>query len=132
MNEVVYRKSYSDNNSDKENRKSRIDKRLREFHHKDSHQVVEEKYHDIVEFAEKSFNNHERSPEGTIIQTLTRKSSKCIEIVPKYEMVTFHKGYTIPNSHINLHDPDNVTAACSIFRVSCFRPNLKKLFSYFI
>ena len=33
-------------------------------------------------------------------------------------MVTYYKGNTIPNSHIHMYDPDNVTVACAIFRVS--------------
>lgn len=54
---------------------------------------------------------------GTIIATLTRKS-KSVETMPKYEMVTYYKGSSIPNSHVHMYDPDNVTVACSIFRVS--------------
>jgi len=49
--------------------------------------------------------------------TLTRKN-KSTEIMPKYEMVTYYRGSTIPNSHIHMYDPDNVNVACSIFRVS--------------
>lgn len=41
-----------------------------------------------------------------------------MEMMPKYEMVTYYKGNTIPNSHIHMYDPDNVTVACGIFRVS--------------
>lgn len=54
---------------------------------------------------------------GTIMATLTRKN-KSTEIMPKYEMVTYYRGSTIPNSHIHMYDPDNVNVACSIFRVS--------------
>lgn len=32
-------------------------------------------------------------------------------------MVTYYKGPTIPTSHIQLYDPDNVSVACNIFRV---------------
>lgn len=53
---------------------------------------------------------------GTIIATLTRKS-KSVETMPKYEMVTYYKGSTIPNSHIHMYDPDNISIACSVFRV---------------
>lgn len=81
---------------------------------------MEETYHDIVEFAQNYFNNHERSPEGTIMATLTRKTrnSKSMEVIPKYEMVIYYKGTTIPNSHIHMYDPDNVNVACTVFRVS--------------
>ena len=57
------------------------------------------------------------SSTGTIMATLTRKN-KSTEIMPKYEMVTYYRGSTIPNSHIHMYDPDNVNVACSIFRVS--------------
>lgn len=49
--------------------------------------------------------------------TLTRKS-KALEVIPKYEMVTHYRGCTIPTSHLKLYDPDNITIACSMFRVS--------------
>lgn len=48
--------------------------------------------------------------------TLTRKS-KSMELLTKEEMITYHKGNNIPTSHIQLHDPDSVTAAVNIFRV---------------
>lgn len=82
--------------------------------------AVDETYHDIVEFAHNYFNSHERSPEGTIMATLTRKTRKSMEMMPKYEMVTYYKGNTIPNSHIHMYDPDNVNAACAIFRVNSY------------
>ncbi|CAB3249337.1 unnamed protein product [Arctia plantaginis] len=73
---------------------------------------------DITEFAKLYFNDHPRSPEGTIIATLTRKS-KSMELLTKEEMITYHKGNNIPTSHIQLHDPDSVTAAVNIFRDLC-------------
>lgn len=75
-------------------------------------------YHDILEFAESYYNTHERSPEGTIMATLTRKGRKSVDMVPKYEMITYYRGNTIPSSHIHMYDPENVTIACNIFRVS--------------
>ncbi|VVD01015.1 unnamed protein product [Leptidea sinapis] len=72
---------------------------------------------DLTEFAKLCFNDHPRSPEGTIIATLTRKS-KSMELLTKGEMITYHKGNNIPTSHIQLHDPDCVTAAVNIFRPS--------------
>ncbi|XP_063628072.1 myosin-I heavy chain [Cydia splendana] len=73
---------------------------------------------DLSEFAKLYFNDHPRSPEGTIIATLTRKS-KSMELLTKEEMITYHKGNNIPTSHIQLHDPDSVTAAVNIFRDLC-------------
>lgn len=98
-------------------RKCRVERKLQELEDK-KEQENEATYHDIVEFAQNYFNSHERSPEGTIMATLTRKSrGKSIEYVPKYEMVTYYKGSSIPNSHIHMYDPDNVNVACSVFRV---------------
>lgn len=98
-------------------RKCRVERKLQELEDK-KEQENEATYHDIVEFAQNYFNSHERSPEGTIMATLTRKSrGKSIEFIPKYEMVTYYKGSSIPNSHIHMYDPDNVNVACSVFRV---------------
>lgn len=99
-------------------RKFRVERKLQEMTDtSEKENRAEEIYHDMVEFAQNYFNAHERSPEGTIIATLTRKRQSS-EMIPKYEMVTFYKGNTIPNSHIHMYDPDNVNIACSIFRVS--------------
>ncbi|XP_034937659.1 myosin-I heavy chain isoform X2 [Chelonus insularis] len=101
-------------------RKFRVERKLLELEEKKEPIEQEVTYHDIVEFAQNYFNSHERSPEGTIMATLTRKSrGKSIEFVPKYEMVTYYKGSSIPNSHIHMYDPDNVNLACSVFRDLC-------------
>lgn len=109
------------NNLEREQRrKFRVEKKLQEFNDTSNEKEMtngEESHHDMVEFANNYFNSHEKSPEGTIIATLTRKRQSS-EMIPKYEMVTFYKGNTIPNSHIHLYDPDNINVACSIFRVS--------------
>lgn len=105
------------NNVEREQRrKFRVEKKLQELETTEKENGTEEIYYDMVEFAQNYFNGHERSPEGTIIATLTRKRQSS-ELIPKYEMVTFYKGNTIPNSHIHMYDPDNVNVACSIFRV---------------
>lgn len=110
-------------------RKCRVERKLQELEDK-KEPDNEVTYHDIVEFAQNYFNSHERSPEGTIMATLTRKSrGKSVEFIPKYEMVTYYKGSTIPNSHIHMYDPDNVNVACSVFRVSNY---LYRLFSLLI
>lgn len=105
-----------------ERRKFRVEKKLQEMQQTD---VVEREreatrddvYFDILEFAENNFNTHERTPEGTIIATLTRKGRKSVDLVPKYEMITYYRGNSIPTSHIHMYDPENVTIACNIFKV---------------
>lgn len=77
---------------------------------------LNEVFADILEFAENNFNVHERTPDGTIMATLTRKGRKSEDIVPKYEMITFYRGNSIPSSHIHMYDPENVAVACNIFR----------------
>uniref|UniRef100_A0A336N0C3 CSON009847 protein n=1 Tax=Culicoides sonorensis TaxID=179676 RepID=A0A336N0C3_CULSO len=105
-------------------RKYRVEKKLQEMHQlditerEDKH-LREDIYNDILEFAENHFNTHERSPEGTIMATLTRKGKKNVDLVPKYEMITYYRGNSIPSSHIHMYDPENVQIACNIFRELC-------------
>lgn len=78
-------------------RKHRVEKKLQEmqtdqFDREKDQFHREDAYHDILEFAENFFNTHERSPEGTIMATLTRKGRKSVDMVPKYEMVTYYRG----------------------------------------
>jgi hypothetical protein len=72
---------------------------------------------DLVEFAENFFNDHEKSPQGTIVGTLKR--SKTMELLSKSEMVTYYKGTSIPNSHVHMFDPENASMACDIFKDLC-------------
>lgn len=104
-------------------RKHRVEKKLQEMHQIDVSErerdaLRDDVYYDILEFAESHFNTHERSPEGTIMATLTRKGRKSVDMVPKYEMITYYRGNSIPTSHIHMYDPENVTVACNIFKVS--------------
>lgn len=107
-------------------RKYRVEKKLQEMHQMDATErerdaLRDDIYYDILEFAESNFNTHERSPEGTIMATLTRKGrGKGTEaVVPKYEMITYYRGTSIPTSHIHMYDPENVSVACTIFRDLC-------------
>ncbi|KAL9693548.1 hypothetical protein quinque_012833 [Culex quinquefasciatus] len=105
-------------------RKYRVEKKLQEMQQMDITErekelLRDDVYHDILEFAESYYNTHERSPEGTIMATLTRKGRKSVDMVPKYEMITYYRGNTIPSSHIHMYDPENVTIACNIFRDLC-------------
>ncbi|KAG8231152.1 hypothetical protein J437_LFUL011821, partial [Ladona fulva] len=115
-----WRYNRAEDDAEKEQRrKFRVERKLQELEElQDNKENVDDTYHDIVEFAQNYFNSHERSPDGTIMATLTRKR-KSTEIMPKYEMVTYYRGSTIPNSHIHMYDPDNVNVACSVFRDIC-------------
>ncbi|KAF7267243.1 hypothetical protein GWI33_019512 [Rhynchophorus ferrugineus] len=107
------------NNVEREQRrKFRVEKKLQELNENNEKETTDDLHYDMVEFANQHFNAHERSPEGTIIATLTRKRQSS-EMIPKYEMVTYYKGNTIPNSHMHLYDPDNVNVACIMFRDLC-------------
>lgn len=101
-------------------RRCRVEKKLQEMEENQEKALdpLQDTYFDIVEFAQNYFNPHERTPEGTIIATLTRKN-KVVETMPKYEMVTYYRGSAIPTSHIHMYDPDNINLACSIFRDLC-------------
>ncbi|CAK1550454.1 unnamed protein product [Leptosia nina] len=106
------------NNTDRSaRRKERVERRL---HQLEAPPTIEASVDtsDLTEFAKLYFNDHPRSPEGTIMATLTRKS-KSMELLTKEEMITYHKGNNIPTSHIQLHDPDSITAAVNIFRDLC-------------
>ncbi|RXG53095.1 Myosin-I heavy chain [Armadillidium vulgare] len=106
-----------------ERRKQRVERKLNEL--EDAETKVPRKdgelHFDMIEFAEKYFNNHEKSPEGTIISTLKRRSSSSssIEYLPKYELLTFSRASVIPTSHIHMNDPENVSIACNNFRDLC-------------
>lgn len=105
-----------------ERRKFRVEKKLQEMQQTDvtdreREAALDDVYFDILEFAENNFNTHERTPEGTIIATLTRKGRKSVDLVPKYEMITYYRGNSIQTSHIHMYDPENVTIACNIFKV---------------
>lgn len=103
-------------------RKHRVEKKLQEMQQIDVSErereaLRDDVYYDILEFAENHYNTHERTPEGTIMATLTRKGRKSVDMVPKYEMITYYRGSSIPSSHIHMYDPENVTVACNIFKV---------------
>lgn len=116
-----YNQEQESSNADREQRrKFRVEKKLQELtEHQEKEVSLDEIYHDMLEFAENFYNSHERSPEGTLMATLTRKRPST-EMIPKYEMLTYYKGTSIPNSHIHMYDPDNVNIACTVFRVKIF------------
>lgn len=119
LNQPIHQQENQNNAEREMRRKIRVDKKLQELtdNNEKESSNSEDIFHDMIEFANSYFNSHEKSPEGTIIATLTRKRQSS-EMIPKEEMVSFYKGNTIPNSHIHMYDPDNINVACTIFRVS--------------
>lgn len=107
-----------------ERRKHRVEKKLQEMQQIDVSErerdaLRDDLYFDWLEFAENNFNTHERTPEGTIMATLTRKGRKSVDLVPKFEMISYYRGNSIPTSHIHMYDPENITVAVNIFKELC-------------
>lgn len=121
-NVMQYSRDVEVNSEREQRRKYRVEKKILEMHQNTADMQKDlynnDVHYDIMEFAEHYFNTHERTPEGTIIATLTRKNKKNVDHIPKYEMITFYKGDRISTSHIHMYDPENVVLACNIFRVS--------------
>ena len=81
---------------------------------------VELRTYDLIEFAEKFFNNHIKDFGGGVIRTLTRKRRTAgDDYMPKSEMLVWTANNGIPTSHIHLHDPENVVFSCVIFKELC-------------
>lgn len=74
------------------------------------------KYFDLLEFAERFFNNHPRDFGGGVIRTLTRRKKTNEDILTKSEMITWTCSNMIPISHLHMHDPENSLLACTIFK----------------
>ncbi|XP_059160288.1 unconventional myosin heavy chain 6-like isoform X2 [Physella acuta] len=73
---------------------------------------------DMLEYAEKYFNDHEREFGGTIIKSIKKrtKQSSFNEYLTREEMLRYCKTGLIPTSHIHLHDIENIHQACNIFK----------------
>lgn len=79
----------------------------------------------IIEYAEQHFNQHPRDPTNgaRVIKTLARRR-KSIDIttseyLSKGEMLSYNSSFTIPNSHVKMHDPHNAQLSCTIFKNLC-------------
>ncbi|CAL1545802.1 unnamed protein product [Lymnaea stagnalis] len=74
--------------------------------------------YDILEYAEKFFNDHERDFGGAILKSIKKrtKQSSFSENLTKEEMLRYCKAGLIPTSHIHLHDTENIHQACTIFK----------------
>ncbi len=81
--------------------------------------AVELRMYDLLEFANKFFNNHPKEFGGGVIRTLTRKRRSGEDFLPKSEMIIWTPSSAIPTSHVHLHDPENVVIACAIFKELC-------------
>ncbi|XP_036363570.1 unconventional myosin-X isoform X1 [Octopus sinensis] len=72
-------------------------------------------YYDIVEYAEKHFNDHIKESTGTVMKSLKKRKSMQ-DLLSKDEMLRYNKTGSITTSHIHLHDADNIQLACSLFK----------------
>lgn len=64
-----WRYNGQDDPEKEQRRKFRVEKKLQEMeeeHQEKTMDPLQDAYHDIVEFAHKYFNSHERTPEGKI------------------------------------------------------------------
>jgi myosin heavy subunit len=79
----------------------------------------------ILEFAEQMFNNHPKdsSSGNSMMRTLTRRrrsvDSNNNDFLTKGEMLSYNSAFTIPTSHIRMHDPLSAQISCSIFKNLC-------------
>lgn len=72
-------------------------------------------YYDIVEYAEKHFNDHIKESAGTVMKSLKKRKSMQ-DLLSKDEMLRYSKTGVIVTSHIHLHDAENIHLACSLFK----------------
>ncbi|GAB1607514.1 unconventional myosin-X isoform X1 [Argonauta hians] len=75
----------------------------------------EQGYYDIVEYAEKHFNDHIKESSGTVMKSLKKRKSMQ-DLLSKDEMLRYNKSGSITTSHIHLHDADNIQLACTLFK----------------
>ncbi|KAL8585216.1 hypothetical protein ACOMHN_013231 [Nucella lapillus] len=72
---------------------------------------------DLLDYADKFFNDHERDSSGTLMKSLKkRKQSISSEFLSREEMLRYCKSGLIPTSLIHLHDTENIHIACNIFK----------------
>eukprot|EP00039_Didymoeca_costata_P024022 m.9005 g.9005 ORF g.9005 m.9005 type:complete len:2048 (+) comp3994_c0_seq1:287-6430(+) len=70
----------------------------------------------LIKFAEKYFNDHPKPGSGTMSRRSTRKQMPIDNPMDKADMCVYTKHANMPTSMIHMHNPDNVTLACSIFK----------------
>ncbi|XP_055956825.1 myosin-I heavy chain isoform X1 [Patella vulgata] len=75
-----------------------------------------EAVYDMLEYAEKYYNNHVRDYGGTLMKSLKKRRQSSTDTLAKEEMLRYCKSGLIPTSHIHLHDAENIHQACNIFK----------------
>lgn len=118
------------NNQLDERRKQRVERKLQQLKEEKQHQpsIVQTSANgsvvtsDLLEFAEKYFNNHSRDQNNSsMIKTLTRrkKADNDNEAFSKTEMLTYTSNFSIPISHIRMQEQENSMLACTMFKELC-------------
>lgn len=68
----------------------------------------------MLEFALQYFNDWENKGDFLLSKRSTTSTKE--NIVPKAEMICYTKSSTIPNSHLHLYDPSNISISITMFR----------------
>ncbi|XP_045181128.2 myosin-I heavy chain-like isoform X2 [Mercenaria mercenaria] len=83
--------------------------------------------YDMLDYAEKYFNDHPKDISGTLMRSLKKRHSQDRDFLSKEQMLTFCKSGLIATSHVKIHDTENVFLACSIFKdlTKCIKDDVK-------
>ncbi|XP_052271099.1 unconventional myosin-VIIb-like isoform X2 [Dreissena polymorpha] len=83
--------------------------------------------YDMLEYAEKHFNDHPKDISGTLMKSLKNKKFSEKDILGKDQMLKFCKSGLIATSHVKIHDTENVFLACNIFKdiTKCLKEDVK-------
>ncbi|XP_076097464.1 myosin-VIIa-like isoform X5 [Mytilus galloprovincialis] len=74
-------------------------------------------YYDMMEYAEKYYNDHPKEVGGTIMKSLRKRPGSGEKgYLTKEEMLKFCKNGNIPTSHVHIHDLESVHLACTSFK----------------
>ncbi|KAL4238111.1 hypothetical protein ACF0H5_002823 [Mactra antiquata] len=85
--------------------------------------------YDMIEYAEKYFNDHPKDVSGTLMKSLKKRSNSIDrDLLSKDQMLKFNKSGLIATSHVKIHDTENVFLACSIFKdiTKCMKEDTKE------
>ncbi|XP_052766932.1 myosin-I heavy chain-like isoform X3 [Mya arenaria] len=83
--------------------------------------------YDLLDYAEKYFNDHPKDISGTLMKSLKNKKPSEKDILSKEQMLRFCKSGLIATSHVKIHDTENVFLACNIFKdiTKCLKEDVK-------